>query len=97
MSNAHDLSRYKKNKLIDTMREKFSKLDNKPSFKFSLRLTKLRLDTFSNNSVVILPATFKPTPSALDIIVLSPDEIAKVSSSKVRADNIERAAFGPTP
>ena len=62
-----------------------------------IELLILNTDTLSNNSEAILPATFGPIPSALDNIVLSPDEIAKTTSSTDKVESKDNAALGPTP
>ena len=49
-------------------------------------MLRFKFDTFSNNSEVTLPATLGPIPSALAIIALSPDEIAKTISSTDKVD-----------
>ena len=64
---------------------------------FLIELLILNTETFSNSSEAILPATFGPIPSALDNIVLSPDEIAKTTSSTDKVESKDKAALGPTP
>ena len=59
-------------------------------------INKIKIRYFFQQFCGYPTATFEPTPSALEIIALSPDEIAKINSSTVSAERIESAALGPT-